>query len=136
MTVPDFPMSDATLAAELITVRRFDGGPEHPDVVVLAPAGELDQVSAAAVWTPLEHELRPGSHVVLDLSAVEFFASVGVKILMAAVARANSTGAAFVIVVSNSQVRRPLELLGVLDQFPVCDSLAAALAACARQRVG
>lgn len=135
MTVPDFPMSDAALAAELITVRRSEGGSEHPGVVILAPHGELDQVSAPAVWSPLVAELVAGGQVVLDLSGIEFFASVGVKVLMAAVARAGSCGAAFVIVVSNSVVRRPLELLGVLDQLPAYASIDDALPACARQRV-
>jgi anti-sigma B factor antagonist len=136
MTVPDFPMSDWALAAELITVRQSDGGTEHPDVVVLAPVGELDQVSATAVWAPLAEQLVAGRQVVLDLSGIEFFASVGVKILMAAVARANGCGAALAVVVSSPIVRRPLELLGVLDQLPICGDRSAALLACARQDIG
>lgn len=136
MTFPEFPMSDAALAADLITVLQSDGGPGHPDVVVLAPVGELDQVSASAVWVPLAEQLDAGRDVVLDLSGVEFFASVGVKILTAAASRAQSRGVAFVIVVSSRVVRRPLELLGVLDQLPIRGSRADALSACAGQRTG
>ncbi|HEY2723119.1 MAG TPA: STAS domain-containing protein [Pseudonocardiaceae bacterium] len=133
MTGPDFPMSDAAVAADLITMRRSDGGTAHPGVVVLAPVGELDQVSASAVWAPLAEQLVAGHHVVLDLSGIEFFASVGVKILMAACARARDVGAALVIVAAGAVVRRPLELLGVLDQLPIYAEREYALGVCARQ---
>ena len=132
MVRPEFPLSEPGEpgAADLMVVAQSDVDPEHPNVVTLAPVGELDQVSAGVLWAPLAEQLSvSGRHVVLDLSGIEFFASVGIKILMMAAGCAKTHGSTLAIVVTTRIVRQPIQLLGVIDQLPVYSRRADALAA-------
>ena len=130
MVRPEFPLSDPGAAADLMVVAQSEVGPEHPNVVTLDPVGEIDQVSAGLLWAPLaEHLGVSGRHVVLDLSGVEFFASVGVKILLMAAGWARANGSTLAVVVTTRIVRQPIQLLGVIDQLPVYSQRADALAA-------
>ncbi|MGH3793779.1 MAG: STAS domain-containing protein [Pseudonocardiaceae bacterium] len=130
MAGPEFPLSDPQAAAELMTIVQSDVGPDHPNVVALEPVGELDQISAGVLWAPLaEHLGVSGRHVVLDLSGIEFFASVGIKILVMAARWARTHGSTLAIVVTTRRVQQPMQLLGVLDQLPVYARRGDALAA-------
>ncbi|HEY2764767.1 MAG TPA: STAS domain-containing protein [Pseudonocardiaceae bacterium] len=130
MARPEFPLTEPGAAADLLVVAQSDLGPEHPNAVTLDPIGELDQVSAGLLWAPLaEHLGVPERHVVLDLSGIEFFASVGVKILVMAAGWARAHGSTLAIVVTTRIVRQPIHLLGVIDHLPVYSRRADALAA-------
>lgn len=120
MAGPDFPLSNPEAAAELMTVFRSEAGTDYRNAVLLVPVGEVDQISAAVLWEPLAEQLAiSGRHVVLDLAAITFFASIGIKILVMAAVRARSCGSSLAIVVTTRTVERPMRLLGVLDQLPV-----------------
>lgn len=130
MVRPEFPLSEPGAAADLMVVAQSDVGADHPNVVTLDPVGELDQISAGLLWAPLaEHLGVPGRHVVLDLSGIEFFASVGVKILVMAVGWASAHDSTLAIVVTTHIVRQPIQLLGVIDQLPVYSLRSEAVAA-------
>ncbi|MGH3903704.1 MAG: STAS domain-containing protein [Pseudonocardiaceae bacterium] len=130
MAGAEFPLSDPEAAAELMTVFRSDADTAYPNAVVLEPVGELDQISAAVLWAPLaEHLGLSGRHVVLDLSKITFFASIGIKIMVMASGRARTCGSSLAIVATTRTVRRPMQLLGVLDQLPVYRRRADALSA-------
>lgn len=124
----DFDFSEG--GTELLTVTRGERCPDHSAVLVLAAAGELDDSSAGVLWDSLAEELGPGRSVVLDLSAVTFFASVGVHLLMRAHIRSRSSGG-ILAVVASPVVRRILDLLGLLGQLPLYPTCHDALCHCA-----
>lgn len=127
----DFPCGDS----ELLTMTRGESDRDHPRILVLTAVGELDQSSAGVFWEALSTELGPGRRVVLDLSAVTFFASVGVHLLLRARVRAQSKGAVFAVVVS-PVVCRTLSLVGLMDALPVYPSRDAAQYYCAETATG
>lgn len=62
----------------------------HQHYAVVRPVGELDLAAVNAVekaLSPLEHEF---SEVVIDLRAVEFLDSTGLRVILAADARSRS----------------------------------------------
>lgn len=122
----DFPGG----GTELLSMTRWERGPDHSRVVVLALAGELDQSNAGALWDPLARELGRRRGVVLDLCAVTFFASVGVRLLLRAHTRSRSSGATLAVVAS-PMVHRTLEVLGLLDHLPLHPTYRDALSHCA-----
>jgi anti-anti-sigma factor len=92
------------------------------DVAVLAVAGEVDNAEAAAVESALQELLRSPrtSVVVLDLSAVTFFGSRGLAVVVdgARAARAAGTELRGVTGPDNRRVQRPLDVTGVDQTIP------------------
>jgi anti-anti-sigma factor len=66
------------------------------DVVVLAPVGRVDHVTAEELKTALAPHLArcaPGQdHLVLDLSGVDYISSAGLRVLMLAAKQAKAQG--------------------------------------------
>jgi anti-sigma B factor antagonist len=87
------------------------------DVAVLAVAGEVDNSEAATVETTLQELLRAQRTklVVLDLSAVTFFGSRGLEVVVAGARTARSRGVELrgVTGPDNRRVLRPLDITGV-----------------------
>lgn len=91
-------------------------------------AGEVDIATAPELTEALDTAIReagPGSRVVVDLSAVAFFASAGVTALVRAADLADRTGASLRLVVGPSRlVTRPLQVSGadkVLSLYETVD---------------
>lgn len=86
--------------------------------VELSLTGELDLVSAPK----LEGELMtvesagPGE-LLIDLEAVEFIDSTGLRVLLGATRRARAAGQKLLVRHVRGQVRRLFEIAGVLEQF-------------------
>ncbi|MBW4721246.1 STAS domain-containing protein [Saccharothrix obliqua] len=100
----------------LITVDSARWG----DVLVVSVAGEVDQDTAPRVRAALRGR---AAALVLDLSAVTFFGSAGIRVLL----DAHREVAAFAVVAANRPVLRPLEATGLDCHLPLCPSPAAAL---------
>lgn len=103
----------------------------HRDgVVVLTVGGEVDLSTAPAFEAAIDGALAEEPAIlVVELSAMEFLASAGVRILAAAREKLSKSGQ--LAVVANSPVtRRPIELLG-LDKtvalYPTLDDALTAL---------
>jgi anti-sigma B factor antagonist len=97
-------------------------------VAVLAVAGEVDNAEAAAVASALEELLRSPrtAVVVLDLSAVTFFGSRGLALVVDGARTAGQAGTELrgVTGPDNRRVTRPLDITGVdrsIDWFPTED---------------
>lgn len=91
----------------------------HPDVVVVALAGELDMLTTPGITAALRHAAASGPALLaLDLTDVEFIGSHGVSMLVSTL---NEVGGAermrLVGVAGNRRVRRVLELTGVSGLF-------------------
>jgi anti-anti-sigma factor len=100
----------------------------HDDAVCVALSGELDLSSALAFEDQLrrvEDEARP-SVLVLDLSHLKFLDSTGLRLILAAHARALKRGGRLSIVQGTDAVRRIFRLTGVLERLNVFDDLTAA----------
>jgi anti-sigma B factor antagonist len=84
--------------------------------VVLPISGDLDVAGATAAHKQLlALELHPGDQLVLDLSALTFMDSTGIRLILQAREHAARHGAGFVIVRGPETVMQVLELVG-LDQ--------------------
>jgi anti-sigma B factor antagonist len=87
---------------------------------VLAVTGEIDLSSAARFARELATLLDDESNTVrVDMSAVTFIDSSGVRELLAAQREADATGTRLVLANPSAACRRVLEISGVLTEFAV-----------------
>ncbi|MFR9805255.1 STAS domain-containing protein [Pseudonocardia sp. RS010] len=105
-----------------VDVERLEG------VTVVAIAGEVDLVTAAGFDETLQAELAAGPGVlVLDLTGVEFFTSVGLTAVALAQRWADERGVALRVVADSRRVLRPLQITGMDTTLALYPSRAAAL---------
>jgi anti-sigma B factor antagonist len=105
---------------------------QRPDAVVVLLTGEIDLHNASTVrqlvHTARDQALADGHPLVIDFTAVTFLASVGLDILAEHRRLTHDTALRTTLVVTGRAVRRPLELTGLTDLFPLRATLADALA--------
>jgi anti-sigma B factor antagonist/stage II sporulation protein AA (anti-sigma F factor antagonist) len=93
-----------------LTRQQCDDG-----VVTLAPVGEVDMGAVDALGSALQDALSAGRvDVVVDLAGVTFLDCAGIGVLVAGRNAAVCEGCGYMVVNSQWQVRRVLELTGVL----------------------
>jgi anti-anti-sigma factor len=102
---------------------------ERDGVVIVSLAGELDMSTVDGAAVALRDATARGVPVVLDMTGLRFFSSAGLRLLVRL-----HEGVSVDVRLAGDQrvVRRPLELTGLLDLFPVYASVAEAVAATAR----
>lgn len=103
-------------------------------IPIVALTGEIDMMSSAPVTSRLAELLdRKPPALVIDLRAVRFFGSEGIRTLVETQAQADELGIKFGVVSDTRIVLRPLEMTAV-DQllllFNDVDDAVTALAAC------
>jgi anti-anti-sigma factor len=97
---------------------------------VVTVSGEIDLETASRLGEELQGAMREvAPDVVVDLSAVTFMDSTGLKVLIAAQLRAGLAGGGITLVGLRRAVRRVFDVTGVTDRFAVHDTLEDALAA-------
>ena len=100
-----------------------------PDCVVLFVLGEVDLVTAPELELAISRELAAApARLVLDLSGVTFFGSLG----LAALIRGTELAAAHevrLVLVTNRFVRRTMELTTTEELFETYETLEAAVSA-------
>ena len=90
------------------------------EALVIAPAGRVDSVSSAELERVVVARLDGGERrLVLDLSAVEYISSAGLRVLLMAAKRLKAPPAALVLCGLGPSVRTVLELAGFLPLFTV-----------------
>lgn len=94
-----------------------------PDCVVITVLGEIDLVTAPELTTALEDYLDGTPCVVVDLTDVTFFGSLGLATLVRLTALAESTGVRLALV-PGPLVARTMELTRTTDIFTAYDSVA------------
>src|ERR1700742_1169943 len=96
---------------------------DHDGVSVVSVSGEIDLVTAPSLEQAIGPVVADGpTALVIDLSAVEFLGSVGLKILAATYERlGNSTQ--FGVVARGPATRRPIHLTGLDKTFPLYPTL-------------
>ena len=94
--------------------RRHDG-----DVVVVTPEGDVDLETVEPIQAELEAAYARARAVVLDLRAVTFIDSSGVRLLVEAELLSRRDGFAFLVVRGPEPVERLLDLAGLTDRVPL-----------------
>jgi anti-sigma B factor antagonist len=89
--------------------------------VVLALSGEVDLCTAPVAEDELRRAEASQDLIVLDLRAVSFMDSTGIRMLVAADRRNRERGAALVIVQGTPQIRRLFELSGLTQHLELLD---------------
>ena len=89
-----------------------------PDRILVRPAGELDLATADSLERRIVELLRNGSaRVVVDLRAVTFIDSSGIRALLNAQRQAGESGRSMSIILGGPAIRRTLEIAGVTDHL-------------------
>ncbi|HEX5224179.1 MAG TPA: STAS domain-containing protein [Solirubrobacteraceae bacterium] len=117
MTVP----KGAAVHDLVIDVRAEDGGRRR-----LALSGELDLASASALADAVSQLCADGAReIVLDIGALEFIDSTGLRAILSS--RVVCAASSCALIVSpeadkvNPQVRRLLQVTGLLERLPFAD---------------
>ena len=94
---------------------------EHDgDAAVVQPVGEIDIATAGVVGEALDAiHADGGGPVVLDLRAVPFMDSTGLRLIIHEHQRAGADGGLRVEVAGGGEVHRLLELTGLLGLLPI-----------------
>ena len=90
---------------------------EEADRVRVAVAGEVDLTTGQKLEQALLRAEDRARTIVLDLSAVEFFDSTGLQILLDADVRARENRHRFVVVPGDGEAARVFELTQVADRL-------------------
>lgn len=94
--------------------------------VRLALTGELDIAGVARVEQELERiEQAPPATIVLDLRALAFMDSTGLRVIIAADGRAREQARRLVIVRGSDTVQRIIEMTRLDERLEIVDDLAA-----------
>lgn len=102
---------------------------EQDGVVVVSLSGELDMSTADDAGTALREATPTAEAVVVDMTGLRFFASAGLNILLQLRRELQDRGVDVRLAADQRAVLRPLELMGVADQFAIHATVADALAA-------
>jgi anti-sigma B factor antagonist len=103
----------------------------HDTTVVLRCSGEIDIVTAPLLEEALASaQAKQPSAVIFDLSAVDFLASIGMGLLIAAQDQL-APAVGFAVVADGPGTSRPLTLIGVAERINMHSNLEAALASIA-----
>jgi anti-sigma B factor antagonist len=97
------------------------------DVLLVHVAGALDLALAPQLQRTVEHAARSRPRLlVVDLTEVEFLASIGMAVLLRA-HRQRPAGTTVRVVVADPVVLRPLQLTRLVDELDIVPTTAAAL---------
>ena len=93
---------------------------------IIAPAGEVDLVSVHAVRDALRAAVRASRRVVIDLRAVTFMDSSGLRLLVEAQQLAEQDGFTLAVVRGPASLERLFEVTGLGDRLELHDDPARA----------
>lgn len=94
---------------------------------VLALGGRLDSDAAPDLELRLQKELRAETKaLILDLSALEYMSSPGLRLILAAGRELQGNGGKLVLCVPNGATRQIIEAAGLQKLFPICETVAEA----------
>ena len=107
--------------------------PVAPGVVKIILDGRMDITGASII--DLQFNAIAGSHkgMIVDLGAVSFLASIGIRTLLLAAKTMQRRGGCLVLLNPLDEVERVLDVMGVADVIPVHHDIDTALAAACAQ---
>lgn len=102
----------------------------HAQAVVMRPVGRLDSASSPEFEAQVLETLQSGTlRVVLDMSALEYVSSAGLRVILLAGKRLKAGGGRLALAGLRDNVREVFEMSGFLTLFPVLLTVDAALVA-------
>ena len=108
---------------DLVVSRITTPVAHNSEIAVLRVAGEIDLATAPTLEAAIDAVLADMLNaLVIDLSAVEFLASVGLRLLIAANEQAEIPGR-FAVVADNPATRKPIQLTDLDKIFAVFPTL-------------
>lgn len=93
---------------------------EGPDGVVVRPHGELDMATQGELRAVLDERV-PAGPVTLDLGALRFLDTMGLRLILETSEDARRRGADFVVLPGVPAVQRLFEVAGVSEMVPFRD---------------
>ena len=99
------------------------------DILILSPAGRIDNDSSPAFQTRLLAALTPDAAVLVDFAQVEYISSAGLRALMMGSKQAKATKGRLAVAALGPVVREIFEISRFSLVVQVFDTPAAALAA-------
>jgi anti-sigma B factor antagonist len=114
---------EASRAEDLIDLGQLTMRSDREgEIHTIRLAGEVDLATADPVERELERvEQTDAASIVLDLSAVTFMDSTGVRLLVTAQARSRADANRLTLLRGGPQVQRVLQLSGVDELLPFAD---------------
>lgn len=98
-------------------------------VTVLSPAGRIDTTTAGALESRLATVLTAAApQLVVDLSAVDYISSAGLRVLLVAARRVQASGGRLALCALGQPVRQVFQLAGFLPLFTIEETRDAAVA--------
>jgi anti-sigma B factor antagonist len=114
----------ARAAVSCVIDERLSG-----DIAIVAVNGTVDSLTAPQLESALARARTNSPRaIIVDLSAVEFLASVGMGLLVATQGELNP-GIGFAVVADGPATSRPMKLIGITEIVTVAATLDAAVAA-------
>jgi anti-anti-sigma factor len=94
----------------------------RPGVATVVLVGRLDVMGAGKI--DLQFNVIAGSHrgVIVDMAAVDFLASIGIRTLLVGAKTMQRRGGRLVLVAPQPEVMKVLEVMGMLELLPVAAS--------------
>jgi len=90
-------------------------------------SGRMDMQGTAAIETKFTaYAVKDKGAVVVDMSAVSFLASIGIRTLILSAKALHQRGGKIALLNPDAAVRKVLEMAGVDSLIPVCDSIESA----------
>jgi anti-sigma B factor antagonist len=105
--------------------------PIAPDATRIILSGRLDAAGAAAIDLPFNAAAGSNRHLLVDMSAVTFVASIGIRTLVLGAKTIQRRGGKLLLLKPQPEVEQVLETIGVIDLLPVVHDEAEATAALA-----
>jgi|SRR3954453_8626183 len=94
------------------------GVDEREKVAVVALDGELDLATAPDLVSAIDAQVEQGrTAIVLDLTALSFCDSAGLRVFVRYRRQLEEAGGRFVVAAPSSMVRRVLEISGLAEMF-------------------
>jgi anti-anti-sigma factor len=102
-----------------------------PDTILCVVTGEVDLLTGSILREKLTGTIDAGrSHLVIDLSGVQFLASIGLSILVETLAAQEAANRHLAVVASNHAVTHALQTTGLDQVLDLHTTVATALTAC------
>ncbi|HEY1539545.1 MAG TPA: STAS domain-containing protein [Solirubrobacteraceae bacterium] len=88
----------------------------------ISPSGELDMATAPELEAELLRVEATDAHaIMLDLAALEFIDTTGIRVILKADARSRADGDRLVLLRPGARVFRVFEICGMVDRLPFAD---------------